>query len=61
MELALVIMMALGIFVAIPAVIGFTIAGIYILRDRRVCRMERARAVAEAVVREPAKEKVPVV
>ena len=58
MELALAIMMALGIFVAIPAVIGFTIVGIHILHNRRVRRIKGARAVkeAEAVVKKAARD-----
>ena len=57
MELALASMMVLGIFVAIPAVIGFAIVGAYILSDRRIRRAERAKAVkatAEALRVEPA-------
>jgi hypothetical protein len=48
METTLAILMALGIFVGIPAVIGFAIAGVYILGKRRVVRAERC---AEAQVR----------
>lgn len=48
MELALAIMMVLGIFVGIPAVIGFTIAGAYIWSDRRV---RRATQTVEAHVK----------
>lgn len=49
MELALAIMMVLGIFVAIPAVIGFAIAGAYIWSDRRARKAERAKAREETV------------
>lgn len=49
METALAILMVLGIFVGIPAVIGFTIAGMYILGDRRVRRAGRVKALEEAV------------
>ena len=45
METTLAILMVLGIFVGIPALIGFAIAGTYILRDRRVRRAERAKTV----------------
>jgi len=62
METTLAILMVLGIFVGIPAVIGFAIAGIYMLGDRRVRRAKRAKALAEAeaVAKEPARESVTV-
>ena len=47
MELALAAMMVLGIFVGIPAVIGFAIAGAYIWKDRQIRRAERADALKE--------------
>ncbi len=53
METTLAILMVLGIFVGIPALIGFAIAGTYMRSDRRVRRAERAEAV-----KEPAKETV---
>ena len=46
METTLAILMVLGIFVGIPAVIGFAIAGIYMLGTRRAVRTERAKAAA---------------
>lgn len=49
MELAMAIMMVLGIFVGIPAVIGFTIGGAFILADRRARRAEQAQSETEAV------------
>lgn len=49
METTLAVLMVLGIFVGIPAVIGFTIAGVYILSDRRARRAERAQSLTEAV------------
>ena len=58
MELALAILMVLGIFVGIPALIGFGIAGVYIWSDRRVRRAEHAKAleeVADGLRRQPAK------
>ncbi|MFC2071238.1 hypothetical protein ACFLUU_00760 [Chloroflexota bacterium] len=45
METALAILMVLGIFIGIPALIGFTIAGIYILGDRRAHRATRAQTI----------------
>lgn len=62
MELTLAILMVLGIFVGVPAVIGFAIAGIYFMGDRRVRRMKRAKAIeeAEAVAKNNAKEHAPV-
>ena len=48
METALAILMVLGIFVGIPALVGFAIAGVYILSDRRVRRAERAKALEKA-------------
>jgi len=58
METTLGILMVLGIFVGIPAVIGFAIAGVYITSDRRVRRAERAKVLGEATAREPAKVEV---
>ena len=58
METTLAILMVLGIFVGIPALIGFAIAGTYMLSDRRVRRAQRAKAVeemvAEALTEQPA-------
>ena len=57
MGTTLAILMVLGIFVGIPAVIGFTIAGVYILRGQQARRVERAKAIAmttEAVHQETA-------
>ena len=51
METTLAILMVLGIFIGIPAVIGFAIAGVYILSDRRVRRAERTKAVAKELTR----------
>ena len=48
METTLAILMVLGIFVGIPAVIGFAIAGVYVLRDQQTRRAERAKAVETA-------------
>ncbi len=49
MEMTMAILMVLGIFVGIPAIIGFAIAGMYIKSDRRARRAERAKAMEEAV------------
>ena len=57
METTLAILMVLGIFVGIPAVIGFAIAGVYLSADRRARRAEQAKAVetaAEALRQEAA-------
>ncbi|MFC1949943.1 hypothetical protein ACFLW0_07225 [Chloroflexota bacterium] len=48
MELALAVMMVLGIFVAIPALFGFGTAGVFLLKDRRVRKAERARTLDKA-------------
>ena len=55
METTLAILMALGIYLGIPLVIGFAIGGIFVMSARRAKRAERARAAAaaEAEVREP--------
>ncbi len=45
MEMTLAILMVLGIFVGVPALVGFAIAGTYILSNRRVRRDERAKAL----------------
>lgn len=58
METTLAILMVLGIFVGIPAVIGFAIAGMYILGDRQAVRAERAKARAEGLVPEPVRVRV---
>lgn len=47
METTLAILMVLGIFIGIPAVVGFAVAGVYILGDRRALRAERAKAAVE--------------
>jgi len=47
MELALAMLMVLGIFVGIPALIGFAIVGTYILRDRRARRTELKETLLE--------------
>ncbi|GEM_PF-1646964 len=49
METTLAILMVLGIFIGIPAIIGFTIVGMYLLSDRRARRAERAQSVMEAI------------
>jgi hypothetical protein len=41
METVLAILLVLGIFIGIPAVIGFAIAGVYIMSDRRSRRAQR--------------------
>ena len=56
METTLAILIALGIYVGIPAVVGFAIAGVYLFSDRRVRRVERARATAEAQLGQLAEE-----
>ena len=58
METTLGILMVLGIFVGIPAVIGFAIAGVYIMSDRRARRAERAKVLGKATAKEPAKVEV---
>lgn len=54
METTLAILMVLGIFVGIPALIGFTIAGAYIWKDGRVRRAKYVKAIekAEAITKE---------
>ncbi len=60
METTLAILMVLGIFVGIPAIIGFAIAGLYLQSNRRVRRAERAKALeeAEVAVKRPARQRV---
>ncbi len=53
METILAILMVLGIFIGIPAVIGFTIVWLYILSDRRTRRAERAKAVESITEAQP--------
>lgn len=56
METTLAILMVLGIFIGIPAVIGFAVAGVYILSDRRARRAERVKVLGEAAAKETAEE-----
>lgn len=51
MGTALAILMVLGIFVGVPALVGFAIASTYILKDRRVRRAERGKAAEEMAAR----------
>ncbi len=44
MELALAVMMVLGIFIAIPAMFGFATAGVFLLKERRIRQAKRARS-----------------
>ena len=48
METTLAVLVILGIFVGIPAVVGLAIAGAYVLSDRRVRRAERAKTIETA-------------
>jgi len=60
METTLAILMVLGIFVGVPALIGLIIVGTVIWSDRLPRRAERAKAMeatAEAVAKEPVEEK----
>jgi hypothetical protein len=52
METTLAILMVLGIFVGIPAVIGLAIGGAYILRDRQSRKAEHADTLKEVAVAE---------
>lgn len=48
METTLAVLMALGIFLVGPALIGFGILGVAILSGKRALRAQRARALEEA-------------
>jgi hypothetical protein len=48
METTLAVLVILGIFVGIPAVVGLAIAGMYIMSDRRVRRANRVKALETA-------------
>ena len=48
METTLAILMVLGIFIGIPAIIGFAVAGVYMLSARRVRHANHARVLGEA-------------
>ncbi len=51
METTLATLMVLGIFVGIPALIGFTVAGGYVLAGRKAQKTEqKAEAAAKAHV-----------
>lgn len=58
MEMVLTILMVLGIFVGIPAVIGFAISGVYLLNERKIRKIRQIKAVKEAatITEEPIKE-----
>ena len=45
MGTTLAILMVLGIFVGIPAVIGFAIAGVHIMRGKQTHRAKHAKAI----------------
>jgi len=51
METTLAILMVLGIFVGIPAAIGFGLVGAYIMRERRGHRAQRAEGFVPAHVK----------
>ena len=55
METAFAILMVLGIFVGVPALLGLAIAGPYILSDRRVGEAERPKAVEAVALRQAGK------
>ncbi len=48
--MTLAILMVLGIFVGIPAVIGFTVAGTYVLAGHRAEKREHKAETAKAHV-----------
>ena len=48
MELTLAILMVLGIFVGIPAVIGIAIAGVTILTKQPATKTEQTKAFVQA-------------
>jgi flagellar biosynthesis component FlhA len=48
METTLAVLMVLGIFVGVPAVVGLTIAGLYMAKDNKVRKAQHAKAL-EAV------------
>jgi hypothetical protein len=50
MEMALAILMVLGIFVGIPVIIGLAITGVYFLNDRKVRKVGNTGAAKEAEV-----------
>ncbi len=75
METTLAILMVLGIFVGVPALVGLIIVGVVIWSDRLPRRAERAKAMeaaveglgdelaethGEAVAKEPTKEHIQV-
>jgi len=52
METTLAILMVLGIYVGIPAVIGLAIGGAYIWKDQKIRRAEHADTLKEIEVAE---------
>jgi flagellar biosynthesis component FlhA len=57
METTLAILMALGIYVGIPVVIGLAIGGVFVMADRRVRRTQKAAVnEAKAAIEKPEKE-----
>ena len=53
METTLAILMVLGIYVGIPAIVGFAIAGVYLFVARRVRQAKHAEATVEAQLEQP--------
>jgi integral membrane sensor domain MASE1 len=49
MEMLLAILMAIGIFIVFPLLMGFVVFGVYILSSRLTRRLQRAGAPEEAV------------
>ena len=49
MELVLAVLMALGIFLVIPVVIGFSVIGIYLLNRRRSLNTQKAQGQLHTV------------
>ena len=55
MELFLGILQGIGIFLVFPLIVAFSIAGVYILTDRRARRAERAKMATRIETVEPTK------
>jgi len=53
MEMLLGILQGLGIFLVFPLIVALSVAGVFILTDRRARRAKRARITARTEVGEP--------
>ena len=49
METFMAVLMALGIYLGVPLIIGLAIAGIFIMADQKIKRAKQTKSLEEAV------------